>query len=162
MGRVEELSFAELVQELADYEQHSEPPDLERSIRRSAVDRRLMRLLCDEAPSDERRAAVRVPGDIGVRLYAGDRALEGTIVDLGEGGIGVALAEAPPEAQEIDVEVLHDPPEPQSRARAKVMWQRPRGGGGFTVGLHFLGQTDAHRRRMRRLVVEVLRKMPSP
>src|SRR5262245_54323814 len=124
MARVEELSFAELVQELADYEHHAEPPDLERAIRRSAIDRRLMRLLCDDAPTDERRAVVRVPGDIAVRLYAGDRALDGTIVDLGEGGIGVSLGEAPPETQEVDVEVLHDPPEPQSRARAKLMWQR--------------------------------------
>ncbi|MGZ3443343.1 MAG: hypothetical protein ACXVDD_27670, partial [Polyangia bacterium] len=82
MGRVEELSFSELVQELAQYEHESGgPPDLEKSIRRRSIDARLMRLLSNDTPVDERRASVRVPGDLPVTLHVGDKALAGTIVD---------------------------------------------------------------------------------
>ena len=55
-GTVEELSFSELVQELAHFEHESGPPDLEKSIRRRSIDARLMRLL-SSATSPRRRAA---------------------------------------------------------------------------------------------------------
>ena len=160
MGRVEELSFSELVQELAQYEHESGPPDLEKSIRRRSIDSRLMRLLSSDAPVDERRASVRVPGDLPVTLRAGEKSLSGTIVDLGEGGIRVHLAADGIDGDAVEVEL--DSPDPQhARANAQVQWKKPREAG-VDVGLHFVTQAEPHRRRMRRLVLEILRRMPAP
>ena len=160
MGRVEELSFSELVQELAQYEHDSGPPDLEKSIRRRSIDARLMRLLSSDAPVDERRASVRVPGDLPVKLHVGDKTLDGTIVDLGEGGMRVHLDGGGVDGDTVDVEL--DSPDPQhARATAKVQWKKPRDDG-LDVGLHFVTQAEPHRRRMRRLILEILRRMPAP
>ena len=160
MGRVEELSFSELVQELAQFEHDSGPPDLERSIRRRSIDARLMRLLSSEVPNDERRASVRVPGDLPVKLHMGDRTLDGTIVDLGEGGLRVHLAGEGLDGEAVEVEL--DSPDPQhARATAKVQWKKSRDAG-TDVGLHFVTQAEPHRRRLRRLVLEILRRMPAP
>jgi hypothetical protein len=158
MGRVEELSFAELVQELAHYEHDAGPPDLEKAIRRRSIDARLMRLLCADAPVDERRASVRVPGEIAVKLYAGERALDGTILDLGEGGLRVRTGTPPPEGDAVDVElaVADQPP----RASATVSWRRQLDDR-VELGLCFLSQHETHRRRMRRLVIELLRRLPA-
>jgi len=160
MGRVEELSFSELVQELAQYEHESGPPDLEKSIRRRSIDARLMRLLSNDAPVDERRSSVRVPGDLPVKLHAGGKALDGTIVDLGEGGIRVHLKDEGVDGDAVEVEL--DSPESQhARAHATVQWKKPREGG-LDLGLHFVTQAEPHRRRLRRLVLEILRRMPAP
>jgi PilZ domain-containing protein len=160
MGRVEELSFSELVQELAHYEQDSGPPDLEKAIRRRSIDARLMRLLSSDAPVDERRASVRVPGDLPVTLHVGAKALPGTIVDLGEGGIRVHLTSGSVDGESIDVEL--DSPDPQhARATATVQWKKARDEG-LDVGLHFVTQAEPHRRRLRRLILEILRRMPAP
>jgi PilZ domain len=160
MGRVEELSFAELVQELAQYEHESGPPDLEKSIRRRSVDARLMRLMSAAVPADERRASVRVPGDLPVKLHVGDKPLDGTIVDLGEGGLRVHLPAGGLDGDTVDVEL--DSPDPQhARATATVQWKKPREAG-LDVGLHFVTQAEPHRRRLRRLVLEILRRMPAP
>lgn len=159
MGRVEELSFSELVQELAAFEHDSGPPDLEKSIRRRSIDARLMRLLSSDAPVDERRASIRVPGDLPVKLHTADKTLDGTIVDLGEGGMRVHLPADGLVEEGLDVEL---PSEAQpARATAKVQWKKPREGG-VDVGLHFVTQAEPHRRRLRRLVLEILRRMPPP
>src|SRR5258707_13104943 len=99
MGRVEELSFSELVQELAHYEHDSGPPDLEKSIRRRSIDARLMRLLAADTPVDERRTSVRVPGDMAVKLIIGEEPMAATLVDIGEGGIRVHVKQG-----SVDVE----------------------------------------------------------
>ena len=161
MGRVEELSFSELVQELANYEHDSGPPDLEKSIRRRSIDARLMRLLSADGPVDERRASVRVPGDLPVKLHVGEKTLDGAIVDLGEGGIRVQLKSDGVDGEAaVEVE-LDGADEQHPRATAKVQWKKAREGG-CDVGLHFVTQAEPHRRRMRRLVLEILRRMPAP
>ncbi len=160
MGRVEELSFSELVQELAHYEHESGPPDLEKAIRRRSIDARLMRLLSSDAPADERRASIRVPGDLPVKLHVGDKTLAGTIVDLAEGGIRVHLPSGAVDGEAVEVEL--DSPDPQNaRATAKVQWKKPREEG-VDLGLHFVTQAEPHRRRLRRLILEILRRMPAP
>jgi PilZ domain len=160
MGRVEELSFSELVQELAHFEHDSGPPDLEKSIRRRSIDARLMRLLSNDTPVDERRASVRVPGDLPVTVHVGDKALGGTIVDLGEGGMRVHLRAGEVNGDAVDIEL--DSPDPQhARATANVQWKKP-SGEGIDLGLHFVTQAEPHRRRLRRLILEILRRMPAP
>ena len=158
MARVEEMSFAELVHELSQYEHDTGPPDLEKSIRRRAIDGRLMRLLSADTPVDERRASVRVPGDLPVKIHAGDKTLAGTILDLGEGGVRVHLADGAVDGDTVDVELDGDR---APRATAKVSWKKPREPG-MELGLHFESQAPAHRQRLRRLVLEVLRRMPEP
>ncbi|MDB4964412.1 MAG: PilZ domain [Myxococcales bacterium] len=159
MGRIEELSFSELVHELSHFEHDAGPPDLEKSIRRRSLDARLMRLLAADTPVDERRASVRVPGDMAVKLIAGEAPLSGTLVDIGEGGIRVHLKEGSFDAAAVEVEL--DFPDHHGRATASVQWKKPRESG-LDVGLHFQTQTDVQRRRMRRLVLEILRQMPQP
>lgn len=159
MGRVEELSFSELVHELAQYEHDTGPPDLEKSIRRRSIDARLMRLLSSDAPVDERRSSIRVPGDLPVKLHAGDKTLQGTIVDLGEGGIRVHL-DGDGVGETVEVELDSEDPK-HAQATAQVQWKKPQATG-VDVGLHFVTQAEPHRRRMRRLILEILRRMPAP
>jgi hypothetical protein len=156
MGRVEELSFSELVHELVHYEHESRPPDLERAIRRRSIDARLMRLLSADGPVDERRASVRVPGQIAVKLHVGSRAIAGTIVDIGEGGVRVHLDESKLDARHAEVALQL--PNAQARASARVQWKKWREGG-LELGLHFDAQTEVDKRRMRRLVLALLRRM---
>jgi len=160
MGRVEELSFSELVQELAQYEHESGPPDLEKAIRRRSIDVRLMRLLSSDSPVDERRGSVRVPGDLPVTLHVGEKTLAGTIVDLGEGGMRVHLRSGEIDSEAVDVQ-LDSPDLQHARATANVQWKTVREGG-VDVGLHFITQVEPHRRRLRRLILEILRRMPAP
>src|SRR5260370_18019277 len=140
MGRIEELSFSELVQELSHFEHEAGPPDLEKSIRRRSIDARLMRLMAADTPVDERRASVRVPGDMPVKLFIGEQPLTGTLVDIGEGGIRVHLKDgATVEVEALDVEL--DVPDRQVRATASVQWKKPRERG-LHATLHFQTHTD--------------------
>jgi hypothetical protein len=164
MRRVDDLSFPELVQELAAFEHDAEPADprgdVERALRRREIDQRLMALLSSAGPVDERRAAVRVPGEIAVKLRGegrpSDALIYATIIDLGEGGLRVRLREPPPDGARLWVELAV--PEPPPQVSARVAWLRPVEGG-VESGLQFVGQPDAHRRRLRRLVIELLRQM---
>lgn len=157
MARVEELSFPELVQELVRFEHEAGPPDLERALRRRSVDARLMRLLSTDAPADERRGVVRVPGALPVKLLAEEATLLGTIVDLCEGGLRVKLPAAPDEIGTVEVEL--ELPERPARATARVTWRSGQGEE-IELGLCFVAQPETHRRRMRHLVIELLRKLP--
>jgi hypothetical protein len=160
MRRVDDLSFAELVQELAVFEHDPGPADLERALRRRHVDQRLIRLLSSDAPVDERREAVRVPGELAVRLRGegrgSDSTIYGTILDIGEGGLRVRLQQPPPDGERLWVELVV--PEPPPHVSARIAWQRAVEGR-VEVGLHFIGQPDAHRRRLRRLVIELLGRL---
>lgn len=163
MGAVEEMSFEELVQTFAAFEQDHEPSDVDRAIQRTAVERRLLSILSVGTPGAERRTAIRVPGELGVRLYVGEQQVKGIVRDVGEGGVGVRALFAPPEGAVLDVELipkkvsaLNHPP----RAQAQVAWVRPVAGAGYDLGLAFVGHDDAHRRRVRRMVAELLRRMP--
>src|SRR3954469_17057622 len=93
MNRIEELSFSELVHELAHDEHNTLPPDPARLVRRRHLDARLMRLLTLDRPVDERRIAMRVRGDLPVRLFVEDTVLDGMLVDIGEGGARVRIDE---------------------------------------------------------------------
>jgi len=54
-----------------------------------------------------------------------------------------------------------DVPEHRGRATAAVSWKKQRQQG-IDVGLHFQAASETHRRSMRRLVLEILRRMPEP
>lgn len=162
---VDEMSFEELIHTLAMFEQDREPSDVDRAIQRSAVERRLMVMLSAGRPVDERRTAVRVPGHVPVRLLFAGEELKAEVRDLGEGGVGVRSKFAPPEGATVDIELrpkkiqaLVHPP----RAQAVVAWVRPIPEHGYDIGLSFVGHDEGHQRRMRRLVLELLRRLPPP
>ena len=159
MNEIEELSFAELVHELSHEEHNPLPPDPDRLVRRRHLDARLMRLLTLDRPVDERRAAMRVRGDISVRLFVDDRVLDGLLVDVGEGGARVRIDEPTLERDhlELGLGMTLSPP----RASVRVRWRRPRAYG-LELGLSFEAPSDAHRQRLRTLMLELLRRMPEP
>ncbi|HEX6837204.1 MAG TPA: PilZ domain-containing protein, partial [Polyangia bacterium] len=94
------------------------------------------------------------------KLHADGNALDGTIVDLGEGGIRVHLKGDGVNGDTVEVE-LDSPENQHARAHAKVQWKKAHEDG-VDVGLHFVTQAEPHRRRLRRLVLEILRRMPAP
>jgi hypothetical protein len=164
MTQVEAMTFEELVHTLAMFEQEHEPSDVDRAIHRGAVERRLLGILSAGNRAAERRTAIRVPGDLVVKLHLGAECVSGTVRDLGEGGVGIRTLMAPPEGATVEIELvpkkvsaLMHPP----RAQAQVSWVRPMGDHGYDLGLAFIGYDDAHRRRMRRMVVELLRRLPA-
>lgn len=167
MSGVEELSFEELVGILAAFEQEHEPSDVDRAIHRTAVERRLMALLSAGAtPRDlERRAYIRVPGDIKACIHRDREAVAATVKDLGVGGVRLTSRWGPQQSAVIDLELLvksqplgmHAP-----HAQAMVTWVKPLEEVGYEFGAAFLAHDDAHRRRMRRVVVELLRRIPQP
>lgn len=167
MGRIEEMSFTELVEALVELdrerEREGEPLDIERTLERSAIDQRLARLLSGRAPVEDRRTSVRVPGNLGLTVELGERRVRGTILDLGEGGLQASMAEELPEHVTVQVELGGSPPpegELPPRAHAKVAWVR-RTDERWNAGLQFVGQPSVHRHRMRRLVVAILRHLPA-
>ena len=161
MARVEEMSFEELVSTLIDAE--AGKPIEVHGEERARIDRRLMRMISDEGSLglEERRASIRVPGDLAVRLSSGDHCWDARILDLCEGGLRVRLDRHPPERIDVvDVELLADlpPDETPPPARARISWRKKDGLVG-EVGLGFVAQPEAHRHRMRFLVLEILRRM---
>jgi hypothetical protein len=161
MGRVDELSFAELVQELLREQRAAGPLDLERTLRRRSLDARLMRLVAADGIVDERRASVRVPGELAVQMHTNHGAVAGVLVDLGESGARVHVDGAAPLAEGDRVDLVLVEVKSQLRATVLVQWCRPRDEG-LELGLHFIAGSEAHRRRMHRLVLEILRHLPSP
>jgi hypothetical protein len=159
MNRIEELSFSELVHELAHDEHNPQPPDPARLVRRRDLDARLMRLLTLDRPVDERRAAMRVPGNLAVRLFADDQVLDGMLLDLGEGGARVRIEEPILVHDRLELGLGLSPSSP--RASVHVCWSRPHAYG-LDLGLSFAAQSDAHRQRLRALIFELLRRMPEP
>jgi len=162
MGAASRMSFEELVELLAQYAQDREPSALELAVQRSVVERELMQRLGTAPASSERRASVRVPGHRAIRLHVGADLVRATLRDLGEGGVRVLSSLAPPIGATIDVELGvpdGDQPHP-ARAEAAVMWLRQVEQHGFELGLRFTDDTDAHRRRMRRIILEMLRAIP--
>ncbi len=164
MGAVDELTFEELVETLAAFEQENEPSDVDRAIHRGAVERRLMAILSAGNRDAERREFVRVPGELTARIYRNDEAVIARVRDLGEGGVRLTSAWAPAQGSVIEIELilkskpamLHPP-----RAQGQVAWVRPFGEE-YELGLAFHAHDDGHRRRMRRVVVELLRRLPPP
>jgi hypothetical protein len=157
VSELDEMTFAELVEALVALEREDDL-GLEEAMARAKIDRRIMTIVNRDAPpTDERRASLRVPVDMSVRLHIGERAIDGRLVDLGEGGVRVHVP-AVEAADLLEVELPETPQHPSVRATARISWRRD-GEGRVDVGLQFVAQPAGHRRRMRHLVFEVLRRM---
>ncbi|MSP60918.1 MAG: PilZ domain-containing protein [Myxococcales bacterium] len=159
MRAVDELSFEELVEELALLSDGS-GGDPVRAVRLAGIERRLLALVGGAASHHERRSSIRMPGDLPMRLHI---AVEGRMRDLGEGGLRVTLPVPPPDDEPFDVELLPGPGLPPGvdppRATAVVAWKRALSYRGYDVGLRFVSQSERQRRDIRRLVIELLRRL---
>jgi len=158
-----EMSFEEMVEFLAELYQDREPSEVGLAMKRAAVERELMIKLGASPPTAERRACVRVPGHLPIKLHVGGEEVGGTVYDLGEGGVRVRAVMAPPIGANVDLEMLPHPATRElhpARAEVVVTWLHPLDNHGFELGLRFTDDTDAHRRRMRRVVIELLRAVP--
>ena len=159
---IEDLEFEELVEIMAAFEQENEPSDVDRAMQRSAVERRLIALLSGGQRHAERRAHVRVPGELRARSYREQETISATVRDLCEGGLRLTSAWGPPVGATLDVElqIKSIPGVAPPRAPVMVAWVTPLGDAAYDFGVSFLAHDDAHRRRMRRVVVELLRRIP--
>jgi hypothetical protein len=158
-----EMSFHDMVEFLAELYQDREPSAVDLAMRRSQIERELMIKLGASPPTAERRSSVRVPGHLPVKLHVGGEEVGGTVYDLGEGGVRVRAVMAPPIGATVELEMLPHPATRDlhpARAEAMVTWLRPLENHGFELGLRFTDDTDGHRRRMRRVVIELLRAVP--
>jgi hypothetical protein len=158
-----EMSFGEMVEFLAELYQDREPSGVGLAMRRSQVERELMIQLGASPPTAERRQCVRVPGHLPVKLHVGGEEVGGTIYDLGEGGVRLRAVMSPPIGATVDLEMLPHPATRDlhpARAEAMVTWLRPVENHGFELGLRFTDDTESNRRRMRRVVIELLRALP--
>ena len=160
---IEDLEFEELVEIMAAFEQENEPSDVDRAMQRSAVERRLIALLSGgQQRHAERRAHVRVPGELRARIYREQETIQATVRDLCEGGLRLSSAWGPPVGATLEVELLIKsiPGVAPPRAPVMVQWVTALGDAAYDFGVQFLAHDDAHRRRMRRVVVELLRRIP--
>jgi hypothetical protein len=159
---IDDLEFEELVEIMAGFEQENEPSDVDRAMQRSAVERRLIALLSGGQREAERRAHVRVPGELRARIYREQETIQATVRDLCEGGLRLTSAWGPPVGATLEVELLIKsiPGVAPPRAPVMVAWVVALGDAAYDFGVSFLAHDDAHRRRMRRVVVELLRRIP--
>lgn len=165
MGAVGREEFKQLVDELEDLETRrsgsggfANPED---AARRVTIERRLMELVTTEIPRDERRDHVRLPCDLWVQVRHRTEQKPGMVVDVGAGGVFVETALEAPMGDLVDLEIERRPGtlDHGLRVRGKVAWaSATRKTGRAGLGIAFVSADEASERRLRRFVIELLRK----
>jgi Tfp pilus assembly protein PilZ len=150
-GAIDALSLPELVERLEDLEGRRTPVGWspEDAVIRAAVERRILEVVRSERAQDGRDGE-RIACVLGVRIRTKRHAFDGTVCDLGLGGAFVATAAEFPVGTHVYLESDEDA---GVRVRGQVAWLDDAG-----LGISFSDQpSDAHERRLRRFVVELLR-----
>ncbi|MBI4510588.1 MAG: PilZ domain-containing protein [Deltaproteobacteria bacterium] len=157
--------FASLVDELEDIEVRrtgtggfASPED---GARRQHIERRLVELLTTDFPSEERRDCVRLPCDLPVLVHLGTEPAKGVITDIGTGGVFVETALRADVGAYVGCEVERRPGalEHGLRVRGKIAWLAdPSKTGRPGFGVAFTANDEASERRVRRFIIELLRK----
>lgn len=154
----EKLELPDLVERLDDLEGRRTPigwtPD--DAARRVAIERRIMALVSGETPSEERRETLRLPCQLEVKLRSKEQSVKATVKDIGAGGV---LVNAPGDwvaGTVVEMEVRGSSSDEHGlRVRGEIAWTRPKD---QAVGVSFTHRpNDAHERRLRRFVLELLR-----
>jgi Tfp pilus assembly protein PilZ len=161
-AEIETMDLPQLVERLEDLEERRTPvgwsPD--DAVERAAVERRILAMVGARKAQDERRQTVRLPCRLAVVLRSRDQAARGEVRDLGSGGVFVATDAELGLGTHVHVEVRGlGTDEHGLRVRGKIAWHsRGEGADPAGVGVRFDGQpSDAHERRLRRFVIELLR-----
>jgi Tfp pilus assembly protein PilZ len=148
---IDALSLPELVERLEDLEGRRTPVGWspEDAVVRAAVERRILEVVRTER-TDQGRTSDRISCALSVRIRTKRHAFDGTVCDLGLGGAFVATAAEFPVGTHVYLESDEDA---GVRVRGQVAWLDDAG-----LGISFSDQpSDAHERRLRRFVVELLR-----
>jgi uncharacterized protein (TIGR02266 family) len=161
-AEVETMDLPQLVERLEDLEERRTPvgwsPD--DAVERAAVERRILAMVAARAPRDERRQTVRLPCRLRVVVRSREDAVRGEVCDIGSGGVFVAAEAQLPIGTHVHLEVRGlGTDEHGLRVRGKIAWVNAgRDGEEAGMGVRFDGQpSDAHERRLRRFVLELLR-----
>ncbi len=155
---IEKLELPELVDRLDDLEGRRTPigwtPD--DAAKRVAIERRIMTLVGGEPPNEERREALRLPCQLDVKLRSKEQSVKATVKDIGVGGVFVEAGGKWIVGTVVELEVRGSATDEHGlRVRGEIAWQRDANQG---VGISFTHRTnDAHERRLRRFVLELLR-----
>jgi len=122
-----------------------------------ALQRLLARAMCNfSLGAEERRSYVRVPCPAKVYLRWGDRSLEATAVDLGEGGMALKAASNPDVGELVDVvSASHETHGQMSlHVPAHIVWARPTG----EFGISFTPEHRDHEVAVAKLLLLLLSK----
>jgi hypothetical protein len=128
--------------------------------RRAEIERRVMELLAEGTPHDERRQHVRVPCNLWVKVRCGDDARPGVVMDVSGGGLYVStLVDADRgDAVKIEGEHLLDATDDGFTLSGTVSWVGNKTDAlGFGVELDVLDPAAAE--PLRRFVLQVLRRV---
>jgi uncharacterized protein (TIGR02266 family) len=153
------MELSELVDRLDDLEGRRTPvgwsPD--DAVKRMAIERRIMTLVGGEPPVDERRDAARLPCRLNVKLRSKEQSVRAGVENIGAGGVFVKTDAEFVVGTHVELEVRGSATEEHGlKVRGKIAWTSNSGNNG--VGVCFTDQpSDAHARRLRRFVLELLR-----
>ena len=153
-----------LVEELGDIEQRASGSggfaSTKDAARRQQIELRLIRLVAADAPVDERRSFVRLPCNLPVQVRAGSNASPGVAADIGMGGVFIATLLTARSGAAVEVEIERKPGsmEHSLRLRGTVAWTADRSEGRAGLGVIFAAGDEPAERRVRRFVLELLRR----
>jgi uncharacterized protein (TIGR02266 family) len=160
-GELDGLQLPELVDLLDDLEGRRTPigwsPD--DAVRRAAIERRIMEMVGQEPPEDERRDTMRLPCELAVKLRSKEQAVRAEVRDIGAGGVFVATDTPFVVGTVVELEVRGSGTDEHGlRVRGQIAWRADKGGDEIGVGVCFNQvPSSAHERRIRRFVIELLR-----
>ncbi|HUH05555.1 MAG TPA: PilZ domain-containing protein [Kofleriaceae bacterium] len=153
------MGLPELVELLDDLEERRTPigwsPD--DAVQRAAIERRIMALVGQDPPEDERRGTVRLPCELPVKLRSKERSVRAEVRDIGAGGVFVLTDTPFVVGTVVELEVRGNGTDEHGlRVRGQIAWNAD--GDSTGVGVCFNQvPSSAHERRIRRFVIELLR-----
>ncbi len=159
-SELDALNLGELVNRLEDLEGRRTPigwsPD--DAVERAAIERRIMELVGESPPRNERREAMRLPCSMSVKVRSKEQSVRGRVRDIGAGGVFVETEADFIVGTVVELEVRGGGTDEHGlRVRGEVAWSAADGGDkGVGVCFNQLPST-AHERRIRRFVIELLR-----
>jgi len=157
---LESMDLSELVDRLDDLEERRTPvgwsPD--DAVERAAVERRIMELVGQVPPGEERRRGVRLSCELSVKMRSKEQAVRAKVRDIGIGGVFIETDADWLIGTVVELEVRGSGTDEHGlRVRGEITWTQTEGDL-KGVGVVF-NQTpsSAHERRIRRFVIELLR-----
>jgi len=158
---LDNLELPELVERLDDLEVRRTPVGWkpEDAVLRSAIERRIMRLVASEPPAHERRNDLRLPCELNVKMRSKKKSIRAQTRDLGVGGVFVHTSERFDIGTPVEIEVRGSGTDEHGlRVRGQVAWVALANDDGPGVGVSFAhDDSERNERRLRRFVVELLR-----
>jgi hypothetical protein len=154
---LEQLGFEQLVDALDDLEGRRTPIGWapEDAVVKTRVERRMLDLVMAFAGNGPPASSSRVSCNMRVVVRTKRQSFPGTVLSIGSGGALVQGVDLPL-GTHVHLKVRSTSDEYDLHVRAQVAWRESEPASG--VGVTFAGQpSEAHERRVRRFVLELLR-----